>query len=543
MQLKEIREKLNMGIPLSSISLRVTVYARVSTDQEKQLNSLKNQVEHFDGMIKSNPNWEYVESYIDEGITGTSTTKRDAFMKMLDDAKKGKFDLIITKEISRFSRNTLDSIKYTRELLGYGVAVLFVNDNINTALPDSELRLTIMASMAQDEIRRLSERVKFGMNEAIKKGHILGNNLLYGYRKDKKTNKLYIIEEESKVVKRLFTLYGIENYSLNKIAKIFNDEGIRTIQNKKWCIATLSRMLKNPKYKGYYCGKKSEIIDYMSKKVMKYNKDDWVIYKDIDLIPPIINETLWNKVNEKLNKKGINNVVEKNIYPLSSKIYCSNDLEVFYPRKTCKSNNEITWLCSKHLKDGKKACLSPNIRESEIYFIFKKVLEYLKIDLKEIITLLCSLYNDETKDDNVKNKLLEKEKLLKKKEQILELNLDGSLSNKEFKELNSKYNRALEELEIKEKEQIDKKEDYEKYIKNIIESKKSFEKLIDLLLKKIVVSNNKEYIELKMYLKNSFFFESKKSFLDKVFEFKRGFNTRCTKRYIIKYHLLCNVVE
>lgn len=542
MQLREIREKLNMGIPLSSIPLRVTDYARVSTEQERQLNSLKNQVEHFDEMIKSNPNWEYIDSYIDEGITGTSTKKRDAFMKMLDDAKKGKFDLIITKEISRFSRNTLDSIKYTRELLDYGVAVLFVNDNINTALPDAELRLTIMASMAQDEIRRLSERVKFGMNEAIKNGHILGNNLLYGYRKDKKTNKLYIIEEESRVVKRLFTLYGIENYSLNKIAKLFNSEGIETVQNKKWCIATLSRMLKNPKYKGYYCGKKSEVIDYMSKKVAKFKESDWITYKDIELIPPIVDENLWNKVNKKLNKKVANNVVEKNIYPLSSKIYCGNDLEVFYPRKTCKSNNDTTWLCSKYLKYGRKVCKSPNIRESEIYYIFKKVLEYLKIDLKEMISLLCPLYNNTTKNNNSKKILFEKEKLIKKKEKILELNVDGSLSNKEFKELNSKYNIALEELEKKKKGQIEEN-DYEKHIKEIIASKKSFEKLIDLLLEKIVVSSNNEFIELKMYLKNSFFVVSKSSFLDKVFEFKRGYNTKCTKRYIIKYQLHCYVVE
>lgn len=542
MQLREIREKLNMGIPLSSIPLRVTDYARVSTEQEKQLNSLKNQVEHFDEMIKSNPNWEYVDSYIDEGITGTSTKKRDAFMKMLDDAKKGKFDLIITKEISRFSRNTLDSIKYTRELLDYGVAVLFVNDNINTALPDAELRLTIMASMAQDEIRRLSERVKFGMNEAIKNGHILGNNLLYGYRKDKENNKLYIIEEESRVVKRLFALYGIENYSLNKIAKLFNSEGIKTVQNKKWCIATLSRMLKNPKYKGYYCGKKSEVIDYMSKKVAKFKESDWVIYKDIELIPPIVDENLWNKVNKKLNKKVTNNVVEKNIYSLSSKIYCGNDLEVFYPRKTCRSNNEITWLCSKYLKHGKKSCKSPNIRESEIYYIFKKVLKYLKIDLKETISLLCPLYNNTTKDNNSKKILLEKEKLMKKKEKILELNVEGILSNKEFKELNSKYNMALEELEKKKKEQIEEN-DYKKHIKEIIASKKSFEKLIDLLLEKIVVSSNNEFIELKMYLKKSFFVASKSSFLDKVFEFKRGFNTKCTKRYIIKYQIHCYVIE
>ena len=198
-----------MGVPLTAMKLRVTDYSRVSTDHLEQQSSLKNQVEHFDEMIKSNENWTYVTGYIDDGISGTTDYKRDNFMKMIDDARCGKFDLIVTKEISRFSRNTLDSIKYTRELLSYGVAVLFVNDNINTALPDSELRLTIMASMAQDEIRRLSERVKFGMNRSIKNGTILGNDMLYGYKKDKLTGNLCIIPKEADVVKRLYTLYQL----------------------------------------------------------------------------------------------------------------------------------------------------------------------------------------------------------------------------------------------------------------------------------------------------------------------------------------------
>lgn len=195
LDLYTVRKKLNMGESLTGIHLRVTDYARVSTDADEQKKSLKNQVEHFEQYIKQNPNWTYIPGYVDDGITGTSDIKRDNFMQMIEDAHLGKFDLIVTKEISRFSRNTLDSIKYTRELLSLGVAVLFVNDNINTAMPDAELRLTIMASMAQDEIRRLSERVKFGMNRAIERGEILGNDMLYGYKKNKDTGVLIIIEE------------------------------------------------------------------------------------------------------------------------------------------------------------------------------------------------------------------------------------------------------------------------------------------------------------------------------------------------------------
>ena len=397
--LYDIRKKLNIGMPLTSIPLRVTDYVRVSTEHIEQQKSLKNQIEHFNEMIKNNKKWTYVEGYIDNGISGTTDYKRNNFMKMIKDAKLGKFDLIITKEISRFSRNTLDSIKYTRILLSYGVAVLFINDNINTALPDSELRLTIMASMAQDEIRRLSERVKFGMNRSIKNGTILGNNMLYGYKKDKLTGNLIINKEEAIIIQRLFNLY-INNYSISKIAKIFNNE----YQNKKWYISTLSRMIKNPKYKGYYCGKKTEIIDYMTKKVKYIPKKDWILYKDNIKIPPIIKESIWNKANKRLNLRNkrfgndykLDKIMYQNRYPLSAKIYCANHNTVFHRRK----NKEITWICSKYLKEGKKECDSPIIKEKEIYIILNDIITLLKIKNKNINTLLEKIIVSKINNDN-----------------------------------------------------------------------------------------------------------------------------------------------
>ena len=398
MDLYKVRQDLNLGIPLSKINLKVTFYSRVSTDSINQHSSLINQSKYFVEMINNNPNWELIPGYIDDGISGTSAIKRNNFMKMINEAKKHKFDLIITKEISRFSRNTLDSIKYTRLLLSYNVAVLFLNDNINTALPDSELRLTIMASMAQDEIRRLSERVKFGMKSSIKKGTILGNNMLYGYRKNKVTGNLEINKKESLIVKKIFNYYLLNNYSINKIINILNNKNIKTIQNKKWSISTISRMLSNPKYKGYYCGGKSEVIDYINKKVIKVPEDKWTIYKDNIKIPPIVNENIWNKVNNKLKQKhNLNN--NKNNYSLSNKIYCKNCLSVFHRRRQCKKTNDITWLCSKYLKEGKKICSSVNIRESEIYKIIDKLFIYLNLEYKNIINNLCSFYPNVYKNE------------------------------------------------------------------------------------------------------------------------------------------------
>ena len=174
------------------IPLRVTFYARVSSDTEEQINSLDNQISYYEEFIQKNEKWTYVPGYVDEGLSGISTKKRKHFNEMIADAKEGMFDLIITKEISRFARNTLDSLQYTRELLNMGVGVFFQNDNINTLDEDAELRLTIMSSIAQDELRKLSSRVKFGHQQAIKSSVVLGNSRIFGYKKE---DKRLVIDE------------------------------------------------------------------------------------------------------------------------------------------------------------------------------------------------------------------------------------------------------------------------------------------------------------------------------------------------------------
>ena len=166
------------------IPLRVTFYARVSSESDEQLNSLGNQITYYEDLIKRNRAWTFVPGYIDEGLSGISTKKRENFNRMIDEAAQDKFDLVITKEISRFARNTLDSIQFTRQLLGHGVGVFFQNDNINTLDEDSELRLSIMSSIAQVELRKLSSRVKFGHQQAIMDSVVLGNSRIFGYVQD-----------------------------------------------------------------------------------------------------------------------------------------------------------------------------------------------------------------------------------------------------------------------------------------------------------------------------------------------------------------------
>lgn len=574
MDLYKVRQQLNMGIPLTQIKLRVTDYSRVSTDHKEQKSSLKNQKDYFDGMITKCENWTYISGYVDDGISGTSDVKRDDFMRMIADAKRGLFDLIITKEISRFSRNTLDSIKYTRELLNYGVAVLFVNDNINTALPDSELRLTIMASMAQDEIRRLSERVKFGMHRAIENGHILGNDTLHGYKKDKLTGCLYIIEKEAEVVRRLYSMYAIEEISLYRIADIFNAEGIKTCRNRKWCVATLRRMIRNHKYKGYYCGKKTEIIDYMTKKVEYLPEKDWIIYEDKVRIPPIVTEELWDRANERLNRRAKrfgeefkDKTMYLNRYPLSAKIYCGEHNEPFHRRKLSRNSDEIAWSCSLYLSKGKKVCNSPILRETELYFIFNDIIDKLSLNLEKVSNSLIDMYNNnKTKlglDEkyNIYNK--EKEKIFQKKDKLLELNLEGNISNAEFSIQNNKYNDELQKLDdnILELEKhkkgfidINKKNDQlQKILNQKLKSKATTDKMIKLLLNKIVVSkinNDRNNVEVniffnfsKNYIKKETNFnlvpntEGLQNFMREKYTFKRGYDKTGTKRYEIKYQV------
>ena len=174
MNVLQVRRELRNGKTIFDLPLRVTFYARVSTDKDEQINSLENQVQYYTELVQSKPNWTFVPGYIDEGISGTSTKKRDSFLRMITDAKAGRFDFIITKEISRFSRSTLDSIQYTQELLEHDVGVLFQNDNINTLDSDSEFRLVVMAGVAQDEVRKLSER-----NPCPKKGDMKKHQLFF----------------------------------------------------------------------------------------------------------------------------------------------------------------------------------------------------------------------------------------------------------------------------------------------------------------------------------------------------------------------------
>ena len=457
MEVRKIRSEMRMGRSFYDLPLRVTFYARVSTDQDEQINSLENQVQYYTELIQSKPNWKFVPGYVDEGISGGSTKKRNNFNRMIRDAKAGMFDFIITKEISRFSRSTLDSIKYTQELLDYNVGVFFQNDNINTLDTDSEFRLVIMAGVAQDEIRKLSERLKFGFRQAIKNGHVLGNDKLYGY--DKKDCVLTVNEEEAEIIRIIFDLYGNQRLGTRTISKRLMELGYTSREGNAFNTLTIRHILENPKYKGWYCGNKSQSVDYRTKRNILLDESEWVTYPDPS-IPAIVSEELWNRANALYKrrreemKSHSSGVSFHNRYPYSAKIYCEEHGTTFHRQviQTKKGQQEV-WQCKVYRSHGRAACSAPQIRSSDLDVILSDIFKKLVRDKEKIIDSLVTVLTNIPKEVDygklrcqVENEM---EDLERKKNRLLDLSIAGALTVEEFKERNDAFNAQI--LECKGK--------------------------------------------------------------------------------------------
>ena len=457
MEVRKIRSEMRMGRSFYDLPLRVTFYARVSTDQDEQINSLENQVQYYTELIQSKPNWKFVPGYVDEGISGGSTKKRENFNRMIRDAKAGMFDFIITKEISRFSRSTLDSIKYTQELLDYNVGVFFQNDNINTLDTDSEFRLVIMAGVAQDEIRKLSERLKFGFRQAIKNGHVLGNDKLYGY--DKKNCVLTVNEEEAEIIRIIFDLYGNQRLGTRTISKRLMELGYTSREGNAFNTLTIRHMLENPKYKGWYCGNKSQSVDYRTKRNVLLDESEWVTYPDPS-IPAIVSEELWNRANvlykrrREEMKSHSSGVSFHNRYPYSAKIYCEEHGTTFHRQviQTKKGQQEV-WQCKVYRSHGRAACSAPQIRSSDLDVILSDIFKELVRDKEKIIDSLVTVLTNIPKEVDygklrcqVENEM---DDLERKKNRLLDLSIAGALTVEEFKERNDAFNAQILECQGK----------------------------------------------------------------------------------------------
>ncbi len=453
MNIYYVREKLR-NCSIYDIELNVAYYARVSTEKIEQQASIKHQEEHFEELIHSNNRWKFAGSYIDDGISGMHADKREEFQRMLKDAKLGKIDMIITKEISRFARNTLDSIQYTRELLSYGVCVWFQNDGINTIDDDSEFRLTIMAGVAQDEIRKLSSRVKFGHAQSIKNGVVLGHRM-YGYSNNQ--GKLELVPEEADMVRMIFQDYA-SGISTPRIEKKLWDMGYRSFKGGKINRDVIKNIIRNPKYKGYYCGGKVKVVDMFTKKQEFLPQSEWIMFKDDgSRVPQIIDEATWEKANAYLRERGEaiksrrTSFKSENIF--TGKLFCANDGAPYWMKQHyIRGKEDVRWVCSYKIKNGAASCNSFGLAESELKEIIAELInkssENIDSILEEYFEILQSSIKNIPDNKNEISRLEKQIDLLKqKREKILEYNLDGKISDDEFISRNKEYVKQIKQIE------------------------------------------------------------------------------------------------
>ena len=476
MDIHSVRQLLRTK-SIYDIPLRVTYYARVSSESDEQLNSLGNQVRYYEDFIRKSPAWTFVAGYIDEGLSGISTRRRENFNRMVDDAEAGKFDLVITKEISRFARNTLDSIRYTRQLLSAGVGVFFQNDNINTLDEDSELRLSIMSSIAQDELRKLSSRVKFGQQQAIKQSVVLGNSRIFGYVKA--DGRLVIDEEQAIMVRELFELYATDKYSMKQIETLFWEKGYRNLNGKKIAHSTMANMIANPKYKGYYVGHKVSVVDMFTKKQKFLPPEEWVMFKDEtgEIVPAIVSEELWEQANAVLRRRSEDVKHRQGICNhanlLTGKLFCTHCGTPYYRRDSIdrQGNKNSKWVCSGKINNGKDSCHSIPIYERELIPLLFEVFRDTRDASSAMLEEYERMYRSMTCDGNLEKKMEAAQAAIalaqKKKSKLLELVALDSITPDDFKAMTAGCNADIEAAEQELAELREQQESGEEFNTNM----------------------------------------------------------------------------
>lgn len=401
--------------PLGQISRRkVAAYARVSTDDEEQATSYETQVKHYTEFIQKKPEWEYVKVYADDGISGTSTKRRDGFNEMIKDALNGKIDLIITKSISRFARNTLDTISYTRKLKAKGIEVYFEKENLWSLDEKTEFLLTIMASMAQEESRSISQNVTMGKRWGMKEGRVSWaySNML-GYTKE--NGKIVVVENEAILVRKIYQLFLRGGKTCSGIAEYLKEKGIPTPSGKsyKWTKNTINSILRNEKYKGDALLQKTYTADYLEHKVEK-NKGHLPQYYVENSHPAIIDKEEWEIVQAELMRRERIGAAYSGNSIFSSKLICG-DCGGFYGRKIWHSTSKyarFVYRCNAKYNKDKDQCLTPALSEDVVkekfvkaYNLVMKDKDRILEDINEVIKLLADTSELDAKVVELQNKM------------------------------------------------------------------------------------------------------------------------------------------
>lgn len=498
--------------------LRVAAYCRVSTDKDDQANSLDSQRKYFGEYINAHDDWILDNIYYDEGISGTQTKKRAGFNAMIDEALHGHIDLILTKEVCRFARNTVDTLSYTRKLKDSGVGVVFTIDNIDTRDCDGELRLTIMASIAQEESRKTSERVKWGQKRRMEQGVVFGRDLLGYYVKN---GKLSINEEEAAVVRAIFYKYTVEGKGTRVIARELAEEGLRPKRVKQWSNTVILRVLRNEKYVGDLCQKKTITPNYLTHD-KKYNKGEEEMVYLYDHHQPIISRELWNQTQAELRKKSPTSeqiMKHGNRYWCSGKLYCGI-CGSHYVSRTKPLKNGVkykAWRCYAAANYGRPkermgetvGCENSSINERALLTCMKFLISHIKINYNslrdEIVNDIKALHTTSAREtDQIRIRM---DALNEKKRKAVDLALEGVISRQDLAEQTKWYDQQLQELKqeldlagqndrIREK-QTAEAESYVTALDEILTFDEDNQGIYREILEKIVITNNVVDIYLK----------------------------------------------
>lgn len=363
------------ALPQLKRKLRVAAYARVSSSKDAMLHSLSAQVSYYNKYISSHDDWEFVGIYADEGISGTKED-RDEFQRMINDCRAGKIDLILTKAISRFARNTMTMLEIVRELKNLNVDVFFEEQNLHSISSDGEMVLTLLASVAQEEARSVSENQKWRIRKDFERGLIWGGNSAYGYRIINK--KMVIIPEEAKLVKRIFQLY-ISGLGFQKISKLLNDEGIPAMRAKRWNKQSLQQIIANINYTGDLLLQKTYNENYLTKKT-KINRgelDQFFVENDHEAI--ITRDEYYAALE--IRRKRVEyfklNNFKVHTYPLTGFVRCGNCGKNYNHKRTRYTEK---WSCVTYQNIGKAECDAKSVPDAELTRITLEVLNIKELD-------------------------------------------------------------------------------------------------------------------------------------------------------------------
>lgn len=513
---------------------RVTFYGRVSTDQAEQLQSLNSQIEYFTNYINQHEDFVLTGQYIDEGLSGTSIKKRKAFQQMILDAKNGKFDLILTREVSRFARNTVDTLQYTRELKSYNVGVIFTLDNIDTRLEDGELRLSIYSSLAQEEARKTSNNVKWKQEHLMRQGVVFGNNNILGY--DIVDKKLVINQPQAEIVKLIYKLY-LEGWGYRKIQKELIDRELKTATGRfNWNFNVVRNILINEKYTGKLVQKKYVTLDYLDKvRVKNKNTEEFIIIENNH--SPIVSEEEFIDVQIEMKRRfamGRNGQKYETRHVLSSKMQCGScgrNLRRNLWNRNLDGTRTYGWRCSLARDVGKllqndEGCEAKGVAEHTVNQALDKLFIELYKRRNGIIKILSmvleknlgdiSLETDITKANNIVSK--HKEKI----NNLLDLFTDGMITKAEFQKKKIEYEQIINEQQniLNKFNNLDKEK---LTVKNrifdtriLLENMSGFtktDKLIENFIDHIVIFN-KNHIEIYLRSNTKFNFVNGEIIMD-----------------------------